>query len=74
MTVTDYTRRSTMRPAGGLALVSLDWLRCAIETRRERRALAQLDRMTLIDIGLDPDQVARETARPFWDLPSRQGK
>ncbi len=74
MTVTDYTRHTTMKPAGGLALVPLDWLRCAMETRRNRRALAQLDRMTLIDIGLDPDQVARDAARPFWDLPSRQGE
>lgn len=35
----------------------------------ERRALAGLDDAALKDLGLSRADVARETARPFWDLP-----
>lgn len=36
---------------------------------RQRRQLAQLDADSLRDIGLTKDDVAKETARPFWDAP-----
>lgn len=36
----------------------------------ERRALAILDRRALADLGLSPDDVARETRRPPWDMPA----
>jgi uncharacterized protein YjiS (DUF1127 family) len=32
----------------------------------QRRALAALDDRMLKDMGLTPDDVAREIARPFW--------
>ncbi len=47
-------------------LVALfDWLSVA----RQRRALAELDDHMLRDIGLTRREVARETDRPFWDVP-----
>lgn len=38
----------------------------------ERRKLADLDPTMLRDMGLTPDDVARESSRPFWDVPSRR--
>jgi len=35
----------------------------------ERRTLARLDESRLADLGLSPAEVARESARPIWDLP-----
>lgn len=35
----------------------------------ERRALAAMDDTRLRDLGITPDQAAREAARPIWDLP-----
>lgn len=31
-----------------------------------RRELSRLDERTLRDIGFDPEEVRRETAKPFW--------
>lgn len=36
---------------------------------RERRDLRGLDAHLLADIGCNPVDAARESARPFWDLP-----
>ncbi|MFN3970730.1 MAG: DUF1127 domain-containing protein [Gemmobacter sp.] len=36
------------------------------ERRATRRALARLDPHMLRDIGLPPEAVAHETAKPFW--------
>lgn len=36
---------------------------------RQRRQLAELDAAMLRDIGLSRDDVAIESARPFWDAP-----
>lgn len=44
------------------------WVRVA----RERRQLAGLSERQIRDIGLDPQAVAREAARPFWDLPENR--
>ena len=49
-------------PVRGLLDVVLAWQGRA----NERWALAQLDERALKDLGLRPDQVARETAKPFW--------
>ncbi|MDZ4736443.1 MAG: DUF1127 domain-containing protein [Rhodospirillaceae bacterium] len=38
----------------------------ALERRRQRRALARLDRRLLDDIGLSADDVRAECDRPFW--------
>jgi len=35
----------------------------------QRRALATLDAARLRDMGISPEDAAREAARPFWDLP-----
>lgn len=37
---------------------------------RQRRALATLDDHRLTDLGLDPEDVAREVRRPIWDVPA----
>jgi uncharacterized protein YjiS (DUF1127 family) len=48
------------------------WLKLetALEVRRERRALADLDGRALKDIGLNRADVDRETRRALWDFPS----
>ena len=46
----------------GLLDVVLAWQGRA----NERWALAQLDARALKDLGLRPDQIAGETAKPFW--------
>jgi uncharacterized protein YjiS (DUF1127 family) len=33
---------------------------------RQRRALAELDKRFLDDIGVSPDEARREAAKPFW--------
>lgn len=39
----------------------------------ERRALAGLSPQRLRDLGLGPVEVAREVARPFWDISGTRG-
>lgn len=41
----------------------------AFTVAQERRRLAGLDRHQLDDLGLTAEDVAREAARPIWDLP-----
>ena len=36
---------------------------------RQRRSLAHLDDHLLRDIGVTPQEAAREAARPIWDAP-----
>jgi len=36
------------------------------ERERQRRSLARLDARLLADIGVSPEQQARECAKPFW--------
>ena len=40
--------------------------RTALERRRQRLALAELDDHLLRDIGLSREQARRESAQPFW--------
>jgi len=40
-----------------------------LDVSRERRQLRALDHAALKDMGLDQADVAREIARPIWDLP-----
>jgi len=40
-----------------------------IETRRQRRALANLDANACRDLGLTHEQIKLELARPVWDVP-----
>jgi uncharacterized protein YjiS (DUF1127 family) len=44
-------------------------LAAAAHLRRQRRALAQLDRHLLRDIGIDDAARSAELARPLWDAP-----
>jgi uncharacterized protein YjiS (DUF1127 family) len=37
-----------------------------IGRRRQRHDLAHLDHRLLIDIGVTPEEAAREAAKPFW--------
>ena len=41
----------------------------AFETKRQRRALANLDANTRHDLGLSQEQINVELARPVWDVP-----
>ena len=64
---------SLSRPlSAGRGVLSLSRIRTALAVARERRMLARLDSDALTDLGLTEDQVAREVARPFWDLPARR--
>ncbi len=45
-----------------VALMLADW----DAHRRSRRALGRLDAHLLRDIGLSPDHVQAECAKPFW--------
>lgn len=36
---------------------------------RERRALAELERHRLDDLGIDPEAARAEASRRFWDAP-----
>ena len=45
-------------------------IRAALSTRRQRRALGNLDDSALFDLGLTRAQVEKEAARPVWDVPA----
>lgn len=45
-------------------------IRLALAARNQRRALARLDDHRLRDLGLDHALVARECAKPLWDVPA----
>ncbi len=57
----DYGRRITVVIASLWRLL-LVWQ----QRSNERHALARLDRHRLEDLGLTPQDVAREVAKPFW--------
>ena len=59
--------RSLSSGRGGFSLARLATM---LNVARERRMLAKLDRHALDDLGLTEKDVAREVARPFWDLPA----
>jgi|28_taG_2_1085356.scaffolds.fasta_scaffold00415_7 uncharacterized protein YjiS (DUF1127 family) len=46
-----------------------DRIALAIALMRQRRALAQLDKAALSDIGVSQAEACRESRRPFWDAP-----
>ncbi len=41
-------------------------LSVVLTRRRDRTLLARLDSHLLRDIGIEPDEAAREAAKPFW--------
>ena len=51
---------------GRIALRILRATYRGLERSRQRRALAQLSDAMLQDIGVTRDDVARESAKPFW--------
>jgi len=54
-------------PPVSAALFNLARLVLVWEQRRQtRHAMSRLDRHMIRDIGLTPDMVADETAKPFW--------
>jgi uncharacterized protein YjiS (DUF1127 family) len=59
---TSATRSSQASLLASVRAVLGRWRRLAV-TRRE---LSRLDERTLRDIGFDPAEVRRETAKPFW--------
>jgi uncharacterized protein YjiS (DUF1127 family) len=52
-------------PFTGWGRLALRLLR-AYERQQQRRALRELDRHTLRDIGITPDQARSEARKPFW--------
>ena len=60
----------TNAPAAKRSFSLLTWIATAVETRRERVALSQLDAHRLDDLGLTREQAQREASRPIWDVPS----
>jgi uncharacterized protein YjiS (DUF1127 family) len=64
-----YRRQSECNPCRalvellrGVARLARRWLR----STRERQELARLDHRMLRDIGVTPNEVARECHKPFW--------
>lgn len=60
-----------VRPSGGKSraqrrVALLDLVESWLARRRQRLDLAELDDRLLQDIGLTRADVARETAKPFW--------
>lgn len=49
------------------------WILHGFEVRRSRNALLELTDEQLRDIGLNPDEAAREAKRPIWDRNSPFG-
>jgi uncharacterized protein YjiS (DUF1127 family) len=45
-------------------------LEFALQVRKERRLLADLDARTLKDLGFDRGAAGTEARRTFWDLPT----
>jgi uncharacterized protein YjiS (DUF1127 family) len=45
---------------------AIGWCSAALERRRQRRALAELDDHLLKDIGLTRDDAREQAAKPFW--------
>ncbi|SMR70786.1 Uncharacterized conserved protein YjiS, DUF1127 family [Aliiroseovarius halocynthiae] len=60
----------TNAPAVKHSFSPLTWLATAIQTRRERVALSQLDDHRLKDLGLTRAEADREAGRPIWDVPA----
>lgn len=63
---------STSSLFGGRAPLKLSLVGRWIRIAEERRRLADADPALLEDIGVSRAQATRESARPFWDLPSRR--
>lgn len=66
-----FRARAARTPFSGLPLdllLSMAWPRgrAWAERRRQRIALAELDRRLLRDIGLTPGEALRESGKPFW--------
>jgi len=57
-------RFAPLRPATPKTFRRL--LVCWVERARQRRALAELARERLEDLGLTPEQARGEAAKPFW--------
>lgn len=61
VTRSTFFGRPVRRPRLSLSLLAGLW--------RQRRGLARLDERMLRDIGVSPQEAAREAARPLWDAP-----
>ncbi|MBO6724840.1 MAG: DUF1127 domain-containing protein [Rhizobiaceae bacterium] len=58
--------RPAVRFAGSLRLEPLSLLARWYDRHLQRRVLAELDARMLADIGLTPNEAAREARKPFW--------
>lgn len=65
--LTQLSARSTTLPLMSLVAIKVAYLVLLwSQRRRTRHALSDLPDHALRDIGLTPDQAAREAAKPFW--------
>ncbi|WP_372885414.1 DUF1127 domain-containing protein [Shimia sp.] len=61
---------ATLGRHAGLSLAKPPSLVQMAALRRQRKALARLDDMSLRDLGLTRSQVKAEAKRPVWDVPA----
>lgn len=62
------------RRIGARRVTLLSLLRTAMDVRRQRHQLAQLDARALADIGVSPEEARAEAGRPAWDMPKNRQK
>lgn len=62
----ENVRRLPPITVGSVLAALLDRAEDWIDLRGQRRALAELTESQLKDVGLTAADVARETAKPFW--------
>lgn len=70
MTTNILRTSSAATPATGSTKSFWTHLRLVMSARRQRKALAKLDKTALCDLGLSQDEVDAELKRPVWDVPS----
>ncbi len=55
-----------LRARPGVVARLIQTVTAVVTRRRDRQRLGQLDTHLLRDIGLDPQDARRESAKPFW--------
>ncbi|MGJ8585115.1 MAG: DUF1127 domain-containing protein [Marinosulfonomonas sp.] len=70
MTTNTFRTSSAATPATGSGKSLWTQLRLVMTARRQRNALAKLDKSALMDLGLSQAEVDAELSRPLWDVPS----
>lgn len=64
--ISDAGSRPPWASAAALAAAAAGMVWTWLSRARQRRTLRDLDARLMRDIGLDAEQVRRETIKPFW--------